>query len=296
MYRLGIVLLPIAAVCLTVAAPLRAADAPVAAEAVELSVSEHLQRGLDYYAKGDYASANLEFETVLRLDGLSSDQHLQADTYAEAARAYLKGARLLPSGYVLVGFGNYNENDTSAGAGEINDMWVSVRAGGRLNYVMADGNALNASLDYRFRSYDDDNRRNDSDLRWNANYSHGFGENNLAIGVRGRASYRGNGQTRNDYGVYTELRILGNPDNQFNIGAEFRRRNYPEGPLRARSRNIAEITAGWTHALLDGKASFNLAAAGGREFATDNRPDGDSNFFSLSPTLEFTLTDAWGGY
>lgn len=259
-------------------------------------VAVHLRRGLDLMAKGDYAGAKLEFETVLRLDDLPHDLHAQTEVYADAARAYLGGSHWLPSGYALLGFGNYHENDTVAGSGDTDDMFFSARVGGRLNYVMTDANALNFSLDYRYRNYDNANRRDDSDLRWNANYSHGFGDNNLAVGVRGRASYRGNGQTRNDYGVYSTFRFLGGPDDQFNIGAEFRRRNYPQGPLRARSRNILEFTAGWTHTLFDGKGSFSLAAGGGREFATDNRPDGDSNFFNLSPTFDFTLSDAWGGY
>ena len=59
--------------------------------------------------------------------------------------------------------------------------------------------------------------------------------------------------------------------------------------LRERTRNIFELSGGWTHSLLDGKASFSLAASGGREFNTQ-RTDGDSNFFGLSPTLSFTLT------
>ena len=108
-------------------------------------------------------------------------------------------------------------------------------------------------------------------------------------------SYRGDGQYRNDYGLYGNYRYRLDPDNQLTVGAEFRRRNYPNGPLRARTRNIAELTGSWTHSLLDGKASFSLAANGGREFNTE-RADGDSNFFGLSPTLNFTLNDQWGGF
>ncbi len=290
-----------AAFAAAVAAPAAAAEPsppdPVAAAPLSADpAADHLRRGLELMAKGDYAGAKLEFETVLRLDDLPADLHAQAEVYADAARAYLGGSRWLPSGYALVGFGNYHENDTVAGSGDTDDMFFSARVGGRLNYVMTDANALNLSLDYRYRNYDNAGRRDDSDLRWNANFSHGFGDNNLAVGVRGRASYRGNGQTRNDYGVFGTVRFLGDPTDQFNLGVEFRRRNYPQGPLRARSRNILEFTGGWTHTLADGKASFSLAAGGGREFATDNRPDGDSNFFNLSPTFNFTLSEHWGGY
>src|SRR5262249_23300770 len=158
---------------------------------------------------------------------------------------------------------NYRENDTVAGTGETDDMFFSARGGGRLNYVMTDASALNVSLDYRYRHYDNAARHDDSDLRWDANFSHGFGDNNLAVGVRGRASYRGSGQTRNDYGLFTTFRLLASPSDQFNFGFEFRRRNYPHGPLRPRSRNIAEFTAGWNHAFKGGRVNFSLGGAAG---------------------------------
>jgi len=248
-------------------------------------------------ALGDYASAKIEFETVLRFDDLPADLQRQVEIYAEAAQGYAEGKRLLASGYALVGGGNYRVNGTQGSiGGEADDNFVSARAGGSLNYEMSDGVALVGSLDYRYRNYDNADRRDDSDLRWNSAVSRTIGEGNLAGGLRGRVSYRGDGQYRNDYGLYGNYRYRLDPDNQLTVGAEFRRRNYPQGPLRARSRNIAELTGSWTHSLLEGKASFTLAASGGREFATDNRPDGDSNFVGLAPSLNFTLNDQWGGF
>lgn len=273
-----------------IAAPRAGAETEGAVEA------DHLRHGLELFEKGDYASAKIEFEAVLRRNELPTSLHQQAEIYAEAARQYLAGSRLQASGYLLLGFGNYSENDTVAGAAEIRDVFFSGRAGGQVNYLLSSASTLNLSLDYRYRNYDDGDRRNESDLRWNANVSQAAGDANVAIGLRGRASYRGNGQTRNDYGVYTELRFVGSPDDQFNFGAELRRRAYPQGPLRARSRNIVEFTGGWTRALLDGRASFNLAVGGGLEKATDNRPDGDSAFVNLSPTLNLTFSERWSGY
>jgi tetratricopeptide (TPR) repeat protein len=264
------------------------------------SVDAHLGLGTAYLALGDYASAKIEFETVLRLDDLPTDLHQQVELYAEAAQGYAEGKRLLASGYAIVGAGNYRVNATvgtnAFGGGDTDDNFFAARVGGRLNYALADDYVLNGSLDYRYRNYDNGDRRDDSDLRWNGAVSRTIGEGNLAVGVRGRVSYRGNGQYRNDYGLYGSWRYRVDPDDQFTVGAEFRRRNYPNGPLRARSRNIAELTAGWTHALPGGKASFTLDASGGREFATDDRPDGDSNFFGLAPSLNFTLTDTLGGF
>ena len=43
----------------------------------------------------------------------------------------------------------------------------------------------------------DDDIRNDSDWRWRAAGSRALGESNLAVGFRGRVSYRGGGQYRN---------------------------------------------------------------------------------------------------
>lgn len=264
------------------------------------SVDAHLGLGRAYLALGNYGRARIEFETVLRFDDLPPDLHRQAEIYAEAAQGYAEGKRLLAHGYAIAGLGNYRVNATSGtnafGGGDTDDNFFSARAGGGLNYELADSYALTGSLDYRHRRYDNSDRRDDSDLRWNGAVGRTIGEGNLAAGLRGRVSYRGNGSYRNDYGLYGNYRHRLDPDNQLTAGAEFRRRDYPDGPLRARSRNIAELTGSWTHSLPGGKASFTLAAFGGREFATDGRPDGDNNFFGLSPTLNFALNDKLGGF
>ena len=292
------------------AAPLAAAEASTEALADEAAAQAaapaapllgpaekaHLRRGLDYFRVGDYANAILEFETVLRRNDLPVTPHLQAELYAEAAAAALAGKRFQASGYALLGFGSYNENDTIAGAAQADDLFFSARAGVRANYQLSADDTLNINLDYRFRTYDDGDRRNDSDLRWDADISHAMGDANIAFGFRGRASYRGNGQTRNDYGVFTEVRFLTSPDNQFSFGAEFRRRDYPQGNLRERSRNIVEFSGGWNRALFGGKANFSLTAGGGLEVATDDRPDGDSMFVTVSPFLSFNLSEHWGGF
>jgi hypothetical protein len=260
------------------------------------SASSHLQKALAYYESGEYATAILEFETVLQLDDLPSDLHQQAEIYAGVAEEYLAGRKLQPTGYAIIGFGNYRENSTSAGSGETDDNFLKLRVGGRLNYTLSEVSSFNGTLDYRFREYNDGDRRRDSDLRWNGSYRHRFDDNNLTAGVRGRVSYRGDGDYRNDYGVFSTYRILLDENDQLTLGGEFRRRSYPEGRLRSRSRNIAELTANWNRSLLDGKASFSLDAFGGWENATQNRLDGNSSFYGLSPTYTFTLNDQWGGY
>jgi hypothetical protein len=74
-----------------------------------------------------------------------------------------------------------------------------------------------------------------------------------------------------------------------------RQRRYPSGRLRERTRNIVEATAGWTHSFLDGKASVTLDGQIGREFNTE-RTDGDANFFGLSPSVNFSITENLGGF
>jgi len=263
------------------------------------SVAAHLGLGRAYVALGDYASARIEFETVLRFDGLPPDVQQQAEIYAQAAEDYAAGRRLLTFGYALLGGGNYRVNTTigsdAFGGGGDSDNFVSARLGGGLNYVLDDDWALDGTLDYRYRHYDNSDRRDDKDLRWNAAVSRTLGESNVIGGVRGRVSYRGDGDYRNDFGVYGNWRYRADEDNQFSLGAEVRQRRYPTGRLRERTRNIAELTAGWTRALLDGKASFEIVANGGREFNTE-RSDGDSNFFGLVPTLSFTINERLGGF
>lgn len=260
------------------------------------TAKSHLEKALAYYESGEYATAILEFETVLQLDGLPPDLHQQAEIYADVAEEYLAGRSLQPSGFAVIGAGNYRENSTSAGSGETNDAFLKLRGAGRLNYTLSDVSSLNGSLEYRFRKFSDSDRRNDSDLRWNGSYRQRFDDNNLTAGVRGRVSYRGEGYYRNDYGMFGDYRILVDEKNEITLGAEFRRRSYPEGRLRSRSRNITELTGNWNRSLLDGKASFSLDAFGGWENATQNRLDGNSSFYGLSPTYNFTLNDQWGGY
>lgn len=256
------------------------------------SIEAHLGLARAYLALGDYASAKIEFETVLRFDDLPPDLQLQAEIYAAAAQGYAQGDRLLASGYAITGYGNYRTG--ARGGGPLNEQFFAARVGGNLNYELSDNYALDGSLDYRFRDYEGD-RRNDSDLRWNGAVSRNIGDANWIAGLRGRVSYRGNGDYRNDFGIYGNYRVRLDEDNQLGAGLEVRQRRYPTGPLRERTRNIVELSGSWTHSLFDGKASFTLAAQGGREFNTE-RSDGDANFFGLSPSIGFSLTKNLGGF
>ncbi len=263
------------------------------------SVAAHLALGRAYFELGMYAEAKIAFETVLRFDNLPPDLKAQARIYARAAESYLEeGDRLLWHGYAATGIGQYRVNSTrgtnALGGGDRRDTFYNARVGGGLNYDLRNNYALDTSLDYRFRYYDNPDSRNDSDLRWRAAGSRSFGENNLALGVRGRTSYRGNGNHRNDYGLFTDYRYRLDPDNQLTTGAELRRRRYPSAlPDRSFSSAVANI--GWVHALNGGESSISLVAHGGYNFAT-SRPDGDSVVYGLTATYDFTLTKTLGGF
>jgi hypothetical protein len=257
---------------------------------------ELLRRGLANFRAGNFAGAINLFETVLRLNALPPTPHQQAALFADEAEAALRGQSLRLSGYALLGGGNYAENDTEAGDAELDSGFFSARTGARANYQLSPSNRLNLSLDYRFRHYGDNDRRDFHDLRWNAGVGHNADDTNVTVGVRGRASYRGDGNWRQDYGLVTQFRWAVGADDQLSFGAEVRRRDYPQGPERSRSRNIVEFSGGWNHAVFDGKASISLDAAAGLENATDNRIDGDSAFYSLSSTFDYSVSDRLGGY
>ena len=195
------------------------------------SVEAHLGLGRAYLALGNYSRAKIEFETVLRFDDLPADLKLQAEIYAEAALGHAQGKRLLGAGYAIVGYGNYHTG--AVGGGPTNDGFFAARVGGSLNYALDNGTSLDGSLDYRYRNYHaNDDRRHDSDLRWNGAVGKNLGEGNLAAGLRGRVSYRGNSDYRNDFGLYADYRYRLDPDNQLSAGAEIRQRRYPNGVLR----------------------------------------------------------------
>jgi len=263
-------------------------------------VDAHLGLGRAYFALGDYGSAKIEFETVLRFDTLPPDLLTQVEIYDRAAAQYLdEERRLIGFAYLVAGIGHYWENPTAAtpesGVDLRGDPFYQARGGFGLNYELPNSYAIDMNLDYRFRHYDNHEIRNESDWRWFAEVSRTVGESNLLLALRGRVSYRGNGQYRNDYGIYGDWRFRATSVNQFNVGAEVRRRRYPTGPLRDRSRTIGELTLGWTRSFAVGRGSFSINGSGGYEWAT-SRPDGNSSFYGAFGSLNFLIADRLDGF
>jgi len=258
------------------------------------SVEAHLGLARSYYALGEYARAVVEFEAVLRYDNLPRDLQSQAETYDRVAAGYV-ARDWAPFFYGETGIGNYRQNssgstDIFGGAGNY-DTFLPIRVGGGWSTAVTERHTFNGTLDYRFRWYDDSDRRNDSDLRWNVNLSRPVDDDSLRFGMRGRVSYRGDGQYRNDWGVFATYDLGFGPNDRLSLGGELRERRYPRGPLRSRTRDIAEFTAGWSHSLASGRTSFGLGGAFGQEWATQERIDGDNTFWSVNGEFDHSFSD-----
>ena len=255
--------------------------------------------GRAYHGMGEYALARIEFEAVLGYDNLPRDMLGQSAAYDEAAEEIAAGSRWATFYYAETGIGNYRENSSAAtdifgGAGN-HDTFLPIRVGGG-GTALAGRHTFNTTLDYRFRWYDDGDRRNDSDLRWNVNLGRPIEDDRLRFGVRGRVSYRGDGQYRNDWGAFADYRLALGERDQLTLGGEVRERRYPRGPLRSRTRDIAELTLNWSHALPNGHTSLSLGGNLGQEWATQDRPDGDASFWGVNGGIDHALRDDLDAY
>ncbi len=270
-----------------------------ALEADPSSVGAHLGLGRSLYALGEYARARIEFESVLKFGNLQRDMQGQTEVYDKAAADYLAGLRWQPFYYAETGIGNYRENASSStdifgGAGN-NDTFLPIRVGGGVNANLGERYSFTGTLDYRFRWYDDNDRRNDSDLRWNVNLSRPVDNDNLRFGMRGRVSYRGDSQYRNDWGVFADYRLGLSDNDQVTVGGEVGESRYPPGPLRSRTRDIAELTASWTHSLPNGRTSFTFGGQLTQEWATYDNPDGDGSFWGVNGEIDHSFRDSLDG-
>lgn len=268
-----------------------------ALEADPSSVEAHLGRARSYYAAGEYARAQVEFESVLGydLEAVADDLGTLTAIYDGIAEDYAAGRSWSPFYYAETGIGSYRQNsskstDLFGGAGDY-DTFLPIRVGGGWNAPTGGRHSFNGLLDYRFRWYDDKDRRNDSDLRWNFNLSRPVDDDNLRFGVRGRVSYRGDGQYRNDYGLFATYSVGFGENDRLAVTGEVRERRYPSGPLRSRTRDIAELTSIWTHSLANGRTSVSFGGSLAQEWSTQERVDGDASIWSLRSSLDHAFSD-----
>jgi hypothetical protein len=121
-------------------------------------------------------------------------------------------------------------------------------------------------------------------------------DDRLRFGMRGRVSYRGDGQYRNDWGAFADYRIGFGENDQLTLGGEVRERRYPSGPLRDRTRDIAELTASWTHSLPNGRTSLTFGGQLTQEWATQARPDGNASIWGLNGEIDHSFHDRLDGF
>jgi hypothetical protein len=273
-----------------------------ALEADPSSVRAHLGRARSYYAAGEYARAQVEFESVLGYgpEAVADDLRTLTAIYDGIAADYAEGRRWSPFYYAETGIGRYRQNSSAStdlfgGAGDY-DTFLPIRVGGGWNAPTSGRHSFSGLLDYRFRWYDDTDRRNDSDLRWNFNLSRPVDDDNLRFGVRGRVSYRGDGQHRNDYGLFATYALGFGPNDRLTMTGEVRERRYPSGRLRSRTRDIAELTALWRHSLAGGRTTVSLGGSYAEEWATQGRADGDASIWSLRSSIDHAFADSLDGY
>jgi len=256
-------------------------------------VQMHLERGLFYMDQGEYARAVLEFEQVMKLTLLSVDARERAEAYARAARRYQRGERVSFASFAQTGLGYYRENttDSTRVAGDpARDPFVLARVNTGATYVPGGDLSISGSLDYRFRYYDADGRRNDSDLRWNGALRHSLPQGSVAGGARGRVSYRGDATYRNDIGLFFNRDYLLDSDNSILVELDVRRRQY-QSSLDERNRTNADVGVTWTRAEQDGRGSLSVNVMVGYEWRRDSAPDGDATLYGGSVDWSKDLND-----
>lgn len=259
------------------------------------TATQHLDRGLLYMEQGEYARALLEFEQVMQLAYLSVDARELAEAYAKAARRYKQGERVSFASFVQTGVGYYRENTTDstrAGDGDpARDPFVLARLNGGVTYLPGNDWSLDGNLDYRYRNYDADGRRNDNDLRWIGSAQRSLEQGSVSVGLRGRVSDRGGGTYRNDFGIFVNRGYLLDSDNNIVIEADLRRREY-QSPLDERSRTNADVGVTWSRAGQDGRGSFSAKLWLGHEWRRSSSPDGDVTIYGASVDWGTDLSDS----
>jgi hypothetical protein len=257
-----------------------------------------LESALGYLDEGRYAEAQLAFEYALHPEDQPHDLPAQAEAYAKAARDYLDtGRRTTRFAFAEGGFGGYRVNETPATrSGERDSLFTNLRLGAGIDHRLDDVHALDANLDYRYREHAEPGVRDDRDLRWRLGGTRASGAHHWAAGLRGRVSYRGNGDHRNDVAVFAHHDRRIDSRNLLRLGGEFRRRSYPPGRLRERSRTTADASLRWTHAAGE-RVRIAATAHAGRNYAT-RRPDGESAFYGATLELDYTLSPrlAWHAF
>lgn len=265
------------------------------------SLAARLKLARAYHRAGRFAEARILFDPVLRFDNLPSGLSSQSEIYARAADHYLEAedaeaSRLVGFEFVELGLGGYRVNSTSdVGGAEPSELFYLAKLSGALSYMFSSGYALDGAIDYEGRLYDSNTTRNDSELDARVGVSRSLGASELELALRGTLTYIGDGDYRHDYGASLDWHYALNAQNEISAGTFVRRRQYPSGPRRDRSRTIAEASTAWTHSFADGATSVRFGVHGGYQYAT-RRPDGDSGFYGATADLDHAFSERLSAY
>jgi tetratricopeptide (TPR) repeat protein len=276
-------------------------------------VGVRLEMGRAYLALGDYARAKLEFETVLRFEGLPPDLREQAQIYARAADDFLAGRRTVGFGYIEYGFG-YDSNPLSStsfreitlsdgtvvslpvSALKRSDHYNALSLGGELVHSLSGGYSLYAGGDARGRIYNNIDPANFQSV--DARFGLGFaeGRTNVRAGLIGGYYRQDDTSLRDNYGATADVRYLVTNQDQLTVGALANRFLYRPSALVVNDFDLYQGSAGWLRAVNNGRGAVGLALIGGYQNATEGRADGDQAFVGGRLTLQNAFTDRIGGF
>ena len=194
------------------------------------SVEAHLGLGRAYLALGNYARAKIEFETVLRFDDLPPDLESQVEIYAEAARRYAEGRRLLSQ---RLRHASATATTASAPRGRRAAATTTSSRTRRRRPELRAGRRLRARSAAWTTASATTTPPTGATTPTCAGTAPSAATSARATGspaLRGRVSYRGDGNYRNDFGVYGNYRLRLDADNQVAAGAGSAPAPLPERP------------------------------------------------------------------
>ena len=250
-----------------------------------------------YYQLGDMTRAKTEFETALgqnpppvaratidRYLGLIAEREKPKKTNITA---YIEGT---------VGYDNNVNNSTAQSQisvpalGNIvftldptnvkrSDTYSVIGVGADIAHEVHPGIAIFGGVAGRYRANSSEDRFDykSGDIRGGVAFA---GETNIVRAtVNGERYYLDQAPNRNTVGVGADWRHIVNPANHLNMFGQHSRLRFENPALTVNNFDLSVVGIGWTRVLDDGRGSFSVTLLGGKENDTNDRADGNKNFF-----------------
>lgn len=262
-----------------------------------------LEMGRAYLALGDYARAKLEFETVLRFDNLPPGLREQAEIYGKSAETLIAGKKLVGYGYIEAAYGYDNNVQSATSNSSISvvnggtlilppealrrgDQYKAVAFGGELAYALGERFAAYGGADVRGRFYPDIDTSDNLTVDGRVGIAYNGDSSNLRVGVAGGEFWLDNQKIRNSIGLLADYRYLAGKQDQLTSNVTAMRYRFPPEAFSVQDFDLYQIAVGWLHSTAGGKAAVGFTVLGGKEDATQGRPDGDKPFYGLRLVLQ----------